>query len=175
MVPNGAKPEPLVYNKGTGVMPPMPNTRKALLMPHDYTLPTLDWMMERIDKRGPDECWPWLRLTDRDGYGRVTTYRNGRRLQGVASRMMYEVVHGKIGDPKVLVMHTCDNPPCCNPAHLVTGTSGDNARDSSRKGRRGLSPDTVWELRFLMDMGLSIKPLARTYGVTPQTLRRLRE
>lgn len=33
------------------------------------------------------------------------------------------------------VLHTCDNPPCCNPAHLYRGTALDNARDRDTRGR----------------------------------------
>jgi len=43
-----------------------------------------------------------------------------------------------IGPTSVFVLHHCDNPPCCNPAHLFTGTQTDNVRDMDAKGRRGV-------------------------------------
>lgn len=35
----------------------------------------------------------------------------------------------------LLVRHTCDNPPCCNPAHLITGTQAQNTADMMERGR----------------------------------------
>jgi len=59
---------------------------------------------------------------------------------GVKSRLMYThrvmwiAHHGPIPDG-LLVLHHCDNPPCCNLDHLFLGTKRDNAIDMARKGR----------------------------------------
>jgi HNH endonuclease len=37
--------------------------------------------------------------------------------------------------PGAVIMHTCDNPRCINPKHLVLGTQAENIRDMMAKGR----------------------------------------
>lgn len=82
-------------------------------------------------------CWIWTGDRHaRDGYGRAQP--PGRRLMK-AHRVAYELVHGPIPDGKV-VMHTCDNPPCVNPAHLTVGTQLDNVNDMLAKGRGSPPP-----------------------------------
>ncbi len=86
---------------------------------------------EKVDKRGPDECWPWLAYADKDGYGQIRV--DGRRTKP-AHRVGYELEHGPIPD-NILVCHTCDNPPCQNPTHWFIGTNADNMTDKVSKGR----------------------------------------
>lgn len=73
----------------------------------------------RMERRGPDECWPWRFVrstTPPDSYGgftiRGTTYRT--------HRVAYTLRFGPIPSG-LLICHSCDNPPCCNPDHLFPG------------------------------------------------------
>lgn len=47
-------------------------------------------------------------------------------------RLVFLAAHGYL--PEV-VMHTCDNPRCVNPYHLVAGTVAANVKDRVKKGR----------------------------------------
>lgn len=79
---------------------------------------------------GPDACWPWTGHRDAAGYGKFQVGNRSRLTHRCAIALaLGEVPRGKI------VMHTCDNPSCCNPAHLRVGTQGDNMMDKVRKGR----------------------------------------
>ena len=82
-----------------------------------------------------DNCWFWTAGRDRDGYGRFAVGLGGKAQAHVrAHRFAYETFNGPIPDGLV-VMHTCDNPPCVNPRHLELGTSQDNNDDKVQKGR----------------------------------------
>lgn len=86
----------------------------------------------KIDKRGPDECWPWRGFKDRYGYGR-TGFR-GEHSQ-LAHRIAFFLTFGDF-DKSLFVLHSCDNRPCCNPRHLRSGTAKDNADDCISRGRK---------------------------------------
>lgn len=104
---------------------------------------------EKVDVRGPDECWPWMAGL-RQGYGRFTI-THGKGVQ--AHRVAYELTKGPI-PPGLDVLHDCDFPPCCNPSHLWPGTNLDNVRDSVAKGRRACGDRN----------GAHIHPQSRPYG-----------
>lgn len=80
----------------------------------------------QVHKSG--DCWEWKGKRYPSGYGRHSKF--------YAHRVAYELVHGPI-PAGMFVCHRCDNPPCCNPAHLFLGTPEDNAKDRERKGRGG--------------------------------------
>ena len=52
-----------------------------------------------------------------------------------AHRYGFKLAKGSIM-PGMLIRHTCDNPPCQNPAHLLEGTHVDSMRDMDSRGRR---------------------------------------
>jgi hypothetical protein len=92
-------------------------------------------LWERIDKNHPSGCWVYQGAADRRGYGRpAKLLEDGRRQRYYAHRRSYEIHKGPIPKGK-LVLHTCHNPPCCNPDHLYLGNDQDNANDRVAAGR----------------------------------------
>lgn len=89
-------------------------------------------LWSKVDRRAPEECWPWRASRSLNGYGRILL--NGK-LE-VAPRIAWAITHGE--DPGSFdVCHSCDNPACCNPAHLWRGTRRQNLRDMVKKRRHG--------------------------------------
>jgi hypothetical protein len=80
-----------------------------------------------------DRCWPWQgAASTRVGGNRGVLNLPGSRKQILATRVIFEDLHGYL--PKV-VRHSCDNPICVNPGHLLPGTQLENTRDSIERGR----------------------------------------
>ena len=93
-----------------------------------------------------ETCWVWTLSCEKAGYGQFQ--RNG--AVDKAHRIAYELTYGPIPNG-MCVLHTCDNPPCCNPAHLFTGTHTDNMRDMIRKGRERHQPGVAQSQAKLTD------------------------
>ncbi|HEY6021612.1 MAG TPA: HNH endonuclease signature motif containing protein [Candidatus Paceibacterota bacterium] len=74
-----------------------------------------------VDKRSPEECWPWLASTSDAGYGAFSV---GKRYIN-AHRFAYESIIGPIPDGLTLD-HRCRNRACVNPAHLEPVSRGEN-------------------------------------------------
>jgi DNA-binding MarR family transcriptional regulator/transcriptional regulator with XRE-family HTH domain len=120
-----------------------------------------------IDVRGKYECWEWTAGKAGVGYGR---FRLGRKSL-YAHRVMYEIKSGEKIPPGMVVMHTCDNPGCVSPEHLVLGTTAENMRDRDTKGRNGKVRQADARdknfLRILQETevdGLTVRELAERLG-----------
>lgn len=126
-----------------------------------------------------DSCWEFTgsrRPIEGEEYGMFRlpegTYPIG------AHRVAFMLTNGYL--PEV-GRHTCDNPPCVRPSHIIDGTHQDNMRDRSERGRysgwtrkeqRGeknslvvLTDQIVRDARRLYTEGLSYREIGERFEV----------
>jgi hypothetical protein len=98
----------------------------------NHRIPVADRLFAKLAQQ-PDGCIEFTGACMPNGYGRIALGGQGGGV-GLAHRVAWELANGPIPED-LHVCHRCDNPPCCNPAHLFLGTRSDNMRDSVSKRR----------------------------------------
>lgn len=122
---------------------------------------------------GVGACWPFCGSRDANGYGRIT---HGGRSIGAHVAALESKLDRELGDDEV-ARHDCDNPPCCNPDHLVPGSVLDNNHDAIARGRNAkqLTDDQVEAIRSeagALGWGCRVA-LGKKYGVSGQHIGRI--
>ena len=149
---------------------------------------TPEILWSKVDKKGEDDCWNWLGYKNNEGYGRTWINDHGY----YAHRVIFNLAFPNtitLNAPEStadsgFLLHTCDNPSCCNPKHLFVGTHADNMADKVAKGR---SPDfsgdkgprakltmtQAREARQLRKDGVSTRELAARFGISLPSMKTL--
>ena len=118
--------------------------------------------------------------TGKGGYGRITWQENGHRFTVSAHRLAYTLHYGPIA-PGMVIRHTCHNPRCVKPEHLIQGAHAQNSQDMVRAGRSlkrygsqnpnaRLSDEEREQIRREKQSGATLKFLAGKYGVHLSTI-----
>lgn len=96
----------------------------------DSEVEALFWA--NVEKRGPDDCWRWLPAKHDKYYGHIRT--SDKRM--ICSTHVSLALDGRPRpDSSLMALHSCDWPPCQNPAHLRWGTAKENSEDWLTRGR----------------------------------------
>jgi hypothetical protein len=131
---------------------------------------TVSRFWAQVQRGEPDECWPWTGYTE-DGYGR---FSDGERMR-FAHELALTYWNGSTRPEGWDTCHRCNNPPCCNPAHLRFGTRQDNVDDMTRAGRQArgstngharLTEGDVLAIRLGREAGIPIAALAAEFRTT---------
>lgn len=136
----------------------------------------------KVDRRGENECWNWqAKARHPYGYGRMSA---GRNIHLKAHQIGWTLENGPIPEG-MFVCHQCDNPRCCNPAHLFLGDQSANMRDAKAKGRMSKPPIrtgqdhhntklTNQQIAAIFLDKRSASAVASDYGVSTKTVYRVR-
>jgi hypothetical protein len=141
---------------------------------------TFERWVDKVDMKGPDDCWEWLAAKHRFGYG---CFKTNKKLI-LAHRFSYTHYknNGQPMPSNLCVCHHCDNPGCVNPNHLFLGTHTDNMKDMLRKGRNRfkLNPrpkkhtdDEVDKIREEYSSGLSLRKVAKLNNTSDYTVHKI--
>lgn len=128
-----------------------------------------------------DECliWPFNR-SSKHGYAVIRKEHFG---SGMAHRSMCIVAHGPPPTDKHEAAHSCGkgHKGCVNPRHLSWKTPTENNRDKHRHGTQPWG-EGMWHMaKLTREQAVRAKhgnepanDLAAEFGVTPETIRRIR-
>jgi hypothetical protein len=143
---------------------------------------TADRFWSRVNMGG-DGCWRWTGAVDTRGYGSVRIGGKLHRAHRVAYVLSFGAIPEGTGHHGTVIMHTCDDRLCCNPAHLRIGSHVANMADMKAKSRRKgigsgadngrakLTPEQVTAIR---QDARSQRTIAKDYGISPAQARRVR-
>ena len=139
-------------------------------------VPVEERIMKFIDVKEENDCWEFKGSKNKNGYGKIGV---GGKKNDSAHRVIFKIYNSDI--PKdMVILHTCDNPSCCNPKHLVLGTQNDNIQDMVQKGRNKVRTGSIMPLELLEEIkntysgqkGFKIE-MARKYSCSPTTITNL--
>ena len=140
--------------------------------------PLKDRLYSRVSFNG--ECWDFTGPLNRSGYGVIGD--NGKYYY--THRVSWEISNNKKIPKGMIVLHSCDNPSCINPAHLSLGTHQDNADDMCKKGRshkpKGeknnnskLKNEDVVDICKLLNNSVKKSDIAKKYSVSDSVIRNI--
>ena len=99
--------------------------------------------------------------------------KRGRKQMSVA-RFICQKNNPDLDIDGLVVMHSCDNKRCINPAHLSFGTDAQNIQDAIKHGLWSHSKLTEEQVRSIRSGVLSSRETAKIFGVSQSRISQIR-
>lgn len=139
-----------------------------------------------IERDDGSPCWEYI---GRRAWNKTKQNSQGycqMRVAGAPTEMVHRLSMFAFNGvmPDAFVLHACDHPPCCNPAHLSEGSHAENMAERSERGRAAagaehykaaLDVEAVQEARWLLTLGWGPAAVGRKMEVNAQVIERLRK
>lgn len=132
-------------------------------------------LIDLLETIQSDECMIWPYATNHFGYGVINKNYHIYRVHRIA----FHFANGYW--PPIDTRHTCDNPSCFNPAHLIAGTRKENVADALSRGRHSVGehrPNSKLTNTAVLKMrndhqfrSISFRKIAMEYGVDESVVR----
>lgn len=116
-----------------------------------------------IPQSNSSQCWEWQGATMPNGYG-IASIGNGQTM--LAHRYAASLSNNIQGQ---VVMHSCDNPKCVRPDHLIVGTQKGNIDDMIIKERKH-SKLSIINVKDIRSKRLSRVEFAKLYNISEYTV-----
>jgi hypothetical protein len=161
--------------KKYGVVVSIRNKAKPKKTPEEWFKVRSQRFWASVDMTNKNGCWEWKKFRDPIGYGRCKIPELKSNAGGYAHRTAWVLTNGSI-PAGLCVCHSCDNPACCNPAHLWLGTMTENIKDRDEKHRGGrygsrISKSIIQNVLMDYSNGITQAKIALTYGIGSSTVR----
>lgn len=146
-----------------------------------YSAEFVERFWKKVDRTNESDCWNWNASLAGKGYGQIKPDKGLGRRNLYAHRVAYELHHGAIPDG-LEVCHRCDNPKCCNPAHLFAGTRKQNLQDMAEKmrstwgvrsGTCKLTEDQVRAIRVMLADNVPQTQIAKWFNISQIQISRI--
>ena len=162
-----------------------PQVRAIISFQLPASPPVVKNFWAKVDRSRNDGCWLWSGCRNPSGYGRVRIQDHVWYTHRIAV-----IFSGTMIPEDRMVLHRCDNPPCCNPDHLFLGTRLENMADCKKKerfargeksgarkhpecvprgesnGRSVMTARIVLEIRTLRREGVHYRQIAMKFGMS---------
>lgn len=142
--------------------------------------PIFERFAEKFECDPETGCWNWTGAKVAGGYGQLHGERGAPNVPAHVFSYNHHIAPVPAGK---IVRHSCDNPACVNPEHLLLGTHADNMADmkdrmraiGSWKGsRRFLTDEERDEVVRLLAAGERVMVVAKRFGADRKTIRNIR-